>query len=112
MMLALLIALNVLPPLAVDTPPPPKSEQLATARSMSDILGLSRRSNGSRLPNDVVMPLLTNRSQINDYMRENYPAELRMETSANARAWLWMYVDENGFVSRPTIIQSSGRTSI
>jgi len=97
-------------PVPVDTPPalPIPAERLSELKTREDIIGASRLTDGSRPPERLVLPQMSNSAAVLAYMLENYPPALR-ERADFEMPWGWLLVNELGAPEQVTIVKSSGK---
>lgn len=97
-------------PAACDTvapPAPPQADQLASLRTMQDVIGVTVLADGTKAPENLVLPKLTNRRQTLDFMRVHYP-DVKKRKHGDVRPIAWICVDRRGHVARATLINASG----
>jgi TonB family protein len=106
------LALTVAPLVAMrpDTPPP-FPIAVETLKSREDIIAASRLANWTQAPSDLVLPQLTNRTQVLAYITTHYPVGLRDAKNA-AMPWGWALIDERGFPTGVSLLKTSGNAAL
>src|SRR5215204_1352229 len=103
-----LLAVGVLLPLPSDTPParrlpPPPPREL---RAVQDVVLTARFPNGARVPSTIVLPQISNRTEVIGFMRRDYPGA--SVVPPKVIPVLWVYIDEKGGAHMPEVIVSTG----
>ncbi len=107
--LHLTFSLAALPPLPSDTPPtlPVPISELANIKSARDVVAITLLADGSRAPEQLVLPQLDNRRHTLEYMRVHYPESMRDVTKKSV-AVAWLHVDDTGKVGAVQLLTTSG----
>lgn len=88
-------------------PTPPAITQLAALRSMKDVIGVSVLADGTRAPDNIVLPTIVNRRQTLEYMRVHYP-DVKKRKPSDARPVAWVCVDKRGRVGGAKLVNGTG----
>src|SRR5687767_5573878 len=101
-------ALTALPVMVADTPPalPIAVSQLASLKTMQDVIGVSVLETGARAPSNLVLPELLNRRQTLEYMRVHYPKSM-LEVVTKTMPIAWVLVNTGGKVTAARLLTSS-----
>ena len=88
-------------------PPPPTAEQVSLLRTMQDVIAVSALADGTRPPDNLVLPNIVNRRQTLEYMRVNYPS-VKKRKGADVRPVAWVCIDRRGRVGGVRLVNASG----
>jgi TonB family protein len=100
-------------PLAVMRPdtPPPFPIAVETLKSREDIIAASRLTNWTQAPSDLVLPQVTNSTQVLAYIANHYPANLR-DSGISAMPWVWVFIDQRGIPASMSLLKTSGNAAL
>ena len=91
--------------------PPPFPVAVETLKSREDIIAVSRLADWSNAPAELVLPQLTNRTQVLAYIAHHYPASLR-DSKLAAMPWAWVFIDERGIPTAMSLLKTSGNAAL
>lgn len=108
-LLPIAAALLLATPMHSDTPPSaPSYAQMMQLRSVQDVVGVTKLSNGEKAPANLAVPELLNQPLLREYLRRNYPEKMRMDTVTPGMGRVWMFVTADGTVADAKVVHSTG----